>query len=300
MSMLTVPVSADSRDRVIRPYDVLASRGIDGRGFRAESQTQDVTGHRDFDVQLAEHALTLTVDGSPTRVEASIDGGPVQRFLVRPGQVTLLPAGQRIRGFADGVGTRAEVRLYLTQEALISALGMEIEPSRIALVTAMELRNPSIAHSIAALGREVERPGPLGRLYTDSLAAIVITELVRCHSTYRIAPKRSEPVALGRLGRITEYIDAHIDEDLSLSTLAAKAGLSAATLAREFRRAMRESVHQYVLRRRVENAAALLAATEEPIADIALASGFSSQAHLTSAFRRFSATTPGVYRRELR
>jgi AraC family transcriptional regulator len=50
----------------------------------------------------------------------------------------------------------------------------------------------------------------------------------------------------------------------------------------------------------MEWAAALLAGTEQSIADIALETGFSSQAHLTTAFQRLYRTTPAAYRRERR
>jgi AraC family transcriptional regulator len=59
-------------------------------------------------------------------------------------------------------------------------------------------------------------------------------------------------------------------------------------------------VHQHVLCRRVASAAALLGNTDQSIAQIALATGFSSQAHLTTAFQRLNRTTPAAYRRKRR
>jgi hypothetical protein len=55
----------------------------------------------------------------------------------------------------------------------------------------MDLRNPSILHAMAALGREVEQPGPMGRAYAESLVVLAVTELVRHHST--LAGARSRP-----------------------------------------------------------------------------------------------------------
>jgi AraC family transcriptional regulator len=83
-------------------------------------------------------------------------------------------------------------------------------------------------------------------------------------------------------------------------TLAAEAGMSPAHLSRGFKRAMGRSVHQYLLGRRVEWAAALLGGTEHSIVEIALETGFSSQAHLTTAFQHKFRTTPAAYRRERR
>jgi AraC-like DNA-binding protein len=43
-----------------------------------------------------------------------------------------------------------------------------------------------------------------------------------------------------------------------------------------------------------------LAATEAPIAQIALTAGFSDQSQLTRTFRRVTGTTPAAYRAERR
>jgi len=283
-------------------YDaaILSLKSIDGSGFRVESQTQDVTGHCDFDVQRPEHMLTLTPDGPPTRVEARFDNGPLERFVVRPGQLTLLPVGQRARGYTDGLGSRGEVRLYFEPELVTHAVGADVDPSRLELVRSMDLRNPSILQAMAALGREVEQPGPMGRVYAESLVVVTLTELVRRHSTLTMAPDRSQALPARRLRRIIDYIGAHLGEDLSLLTLAAEAGVSPAHFARGFKGAMGASVHQYLLARRVEWAGALLGGTELSIVEIALETGFSSQAHLTTAFQRLYCTTPAAYRRESR
>ncbi len=280
--------------------EILSQKGVDGSGFKVELQTQDVTGHRYLDVTLREHALSLTLDGPGTRVEAHIDGGPIERFQVRPGQLILLPVGQRIRGHTDGVGIRRRIRLSFKPELVTRSVGVDIDPSRVRLVRSIDLRNPNILHTMAALEREVEKPGPMGRLYVESLVVVTLTELVRHHSTLANLANRRTALPSRRLHRIIDYIEAHLGEDLSLLTLAAEAGVSPAHLARAFKRAMGGSVHRYLLRRRVEWAAALLVSTELTIAEIALETGFSSQAHLTTAFRHQYGTTPAAYRRDRR
>jgi len=286
----------------IQSYDaeILSHRSLQGNGFRVESETQNVAGHRAFDVQIPEHTLTLTPDGPPTWVSGQIDGRPIDPFPVRPGQLTLLPAGQRFRGYTDGLGTRGEVRLFFDPEFVTHASGAEIDPSRVELMRCMELRNPSILQALATLGREVEQPGPMGRAYAESLVVLTLTELVRHHSTLAAAPDHTPDLPSRRLRRVIDYIEAHLGADLSLLTLAAEAGMSPAHFAREFKRAKGTSVHRYLLGRRVAWAAALLAGTDQSVAEVALATGFSSQAHLTTAFQRQNGTTPAAYRRERR
>jgi AraC family transcriptional regulator len=292
-------LAAPSRP-LIRPFEVLSEKSFSGSWFRVESQQQDVTGRRVFDVQFPTHQLTLTPDGPVTRVAARIDGGRLERFPVQPGQLTLLPSGQRIRGYTRGIGTRGEVRLLYDPELMRHVLDSDVAPSRLALVRSMDLRNPDILHAMAALGREVEHPGPMGRVYVESLVVVVVAELVRHHSTLTSAGDLPQDLSSVRLRRVVDYIEAHLGEDLALLTLAGQAGVSAAHLARGFKSATGQSVHQHVLCRRVASAAALLGNTDQSIAQIALATGFSSQAHLTTAFQRLNRTTPAAYRRKRR
>jgi AraC family transcriptional regulator len=209
-----------------------------------------------------------------------------------------LPIGELIRGYTEGLGIRGEVQLFFGPELLTQVGGVDIDPSHFGLVRSMDLRNPSILQAMAALGREVEQPGPMGRAYAESLVVVTLTELVRGHSTLSMATNRDEALPSRRLRQVIDYIEAHLGEDLSLLALAAEAEMSPAHLSRGFKRATGQSVHQYLLGRRVEWAAALLAGAEHSIAEIALETGFSSQAHLTTAFQHRYSTTPAAYRRE--
>src|SRR6267143_1111599 len=80
-------------------------------------------------------------------------GAPLERFPVRPGQLTLLPIGQRIHGYTDGLGKRGEVRLFYEPAFVRHAIGADVNPSRLRLVRSMDLRNPIILQALAALGR---------------------------------------------------------------------------------------------------------------------------------------------------
>ncbi|MFV3076329.1 helix-turn-helix domain-containing protein [Niveispirillum fermenti] len=96
--------------------------------------------------------------------------------------------------------------------------------------------------------------------------------------------------------RVVLFIEQNLDDDLSLATLAAVVGLSPSHFARRFKAAAGEAPHRYVLSRRVNAAKRLLLETEMPLAEIAAAAGFSSQAHLTGIFGRAVGMTPGAYR----
>lgn len=99
------------------------------------------------------------------------------------------------------------------------------------------------------------------------------------------------------LAAIDRFIAGNIEQALRVDDLAMLAGLSRFHFLRCFKRATGSSPLQYILARRVEHAAALLAAHEASIAEVAYAAGFSSQSHLNATFKRHVGMTPGAYRR---
>ncbi|WP_164007277.1 helix-turn-helix domain-containing protein [Pyxidicoccus trucidator] len=99
------------------------------------------------------------------------------------------------------------------------------------------------------------------------------------------------------LRRVHLFAIAHLEGPLHLADLAARAQLSPYHFARAFKSSTGETPRAYVERLRVEKAEGLIRDTELPLADIALACGFSSQSRFTTAFRRATGFTPARYRR---
>jgi AraC-like DNA-binding protein len=99
-----------------------------------------------------------------------------------------------------------------------------------------------------------------------------------------------------RLRRVMDYIDASLDEPLTVPALAGVAGMSPSHFAVLFKRSTGVSPHEAVLRRRVVKAKELLSEDAHTIAAIGCQVGFSSQAHFTTAFRKRIGVTPRTYR----
>jgi AraC family transcriptional regulator len=64
-----------------------------------------------------------------------------------------------------------------------------------------------------------------------------------------------------------------------------------------FRESTGTTPHQYVMQRRIARAEKMLSENELGVAEIAVACGFSSQAHLTLAFKKQTGLAPAEYRR---
>ena len=91
-------------------------------------------------------------------------------------------------------------------------------------------------------------------------------------------------------------IDAHLGERLTLPAIAGLLDTSPFHFAHAFKQGTGVAPHQYVIRRRIERAKELLAATDLPLAEIALAVGCASQSHFSALFHRVTGLTPQTYR----
>jgi AraC family transcriptional regulator len=92
-----------------------------------------------------------------------------------------------------------------------------------------------------------------------------------------------------RVQRVLEYIDSHLDQDLTVEDLAHVACLSRYHFGRKmFKQSTSITLHQYVLSRRIQRARDLLSTRHNSLAEIALAAGFPNQSHFTIAHWRYA------------
>jgi transcriptional regulator GlxA family with amidase domain len=97
--------------------------------------------------------------------------------------------------------------------------------------------------------------------------------------------------------RIREYVEANLEFRIELVDLAAIANLSRCHFAYAFKQSLGCTPHRYVMSRRLERARQLLGESALPIAEIALATGFADQSHLSRSFRALFGVSPRAYRR---
>jgi AraC family transcriptional regulator len=169
---------------------------------------------------------------------------------------------------------------------------------RVEIRNRFQIRDAQLENICWALKAEMEASYPSGRLYTDSLAVSVASRLVSTHSSIA-NPRPAQNGGLGgrRLKQALAYIEDHLSEDLSLSSIAAITGISASHFKTLFRESAGVPVHQYVIQRRIERAKDLLMQDKLSIAEIALATGFSHQSHLARHMRRSVGLSPRAMKR---
>ena len=107
-----------------------------------------------------------------------------------------------------------------------------------------------------------------------------------------------QPALLERhLLRARDLIDGRYSERLDLRALSRAAHVSPRHFSRSFRKIFGETPYQYLLSRRLERARHLLRTTDDSVAEICLAVGFTSVGSFTSTFTRHVGVSPTTYRR---
>ena len=99
------------------------------------------------------------------------------------------------------------------------------------------------------------------------------------------------------LSRVVELVHERLADPPSVAELAEAAGCSPAVLGARVRRVFGLAPRQLVLRARLDHAVVLLTTTDQPLAEVALATGFYDQPAFTRTFAAHTGETPLEARR---
>ena len=95
--------------------------------------------------------------------------------------------------------------------------------------------------------------------------------------------------------QVTQFLGENIDKDFSHDVLAAKYRIHPGYLSRLFKQDMGETLSEYLLRIKIERAAALLKEGRYKIGDIAGMVGYSASSYFSIAFKKFTGCSPREY-----
>jgi len=140
---------------------------------------------------------------------------------------------------------------------------------------------------------------PSGRLFLDSIEQALAVALVNGYAVrHRSVQTYRGGLGCARLRRIKEFVDAKMEDELTLCQMAQSVELTTAHFSRMFRKSTGESPHHFVLRHRVERVKEMLRAAETRVLDVAVACGFKTQQHFARVFRQMCRVSPTEYRQE--
>jgi AraC family transcriptional regulator len=222
--------------------------------------------------------------------------GRYHQDITRRGSIGIYPAEVPHRSICTET---VEFLVMTIAPAFLDGIASEwVDPTTTTLIPHTPSQtDPLLLEMGLALKREVELGCLGGRLYGDSIATMLAVHLLRNYSNF--APQirhDADRLSAHRLKQALDYIHDRLTEDISLAEISEYLGMSCYYFARWFKQSMGITPYQYVIQQRVECAKRSLEREGKSLADIALASGFSSQSQMTQHFRKLTGTTPRAYR----
>jgi AraC family transcriptional regulator len=277
----------------------LSTAGTRWAGFTLEVHEAplqgDVTGH--LSIPAGSGSCLVLINDGRAEVEYCSQGRR-QRTHVRPGYSSLT-SDELVLDRIRWTGRAEYTIVSLPPGTLVAGndqgpSGRASDASQPALHN--EASDPQVTALLGCMRREIECGCPGGRLFGESISLALATHLSRRYQRAARPPAALPQLTERQCGRIDDYLRAHLDQEVSVFTLAALAGLSPSYFSTQFRHSFGMTPHRYLTQRRIEEAKRLLRQTGMPLSDIALQVGYSDQSHFTHAFRRCEGSTPAAWR----
>ena len=225
------------------------------------------------------------------------DNGPAQRGQLLRDNFSFRPSGVT---FESSIEAPVRfIQVVQRHDAYDNIVSEMVRGGAVNLEPRAGLHDPLVSQMVLTVANQIDH-GFMDTILADALSTALAVRILRHYvdrSAIELAPSSGLPRE--RLQRVRDYIEAHLDDRLSLADLAAVACLSPYHFSRSFKLALGVGPQRYVMQRRFERAKVLMRRTNQPLASIAQAAGFSDQSHLTSVFRRETGVTPGQFRAAL-
>jgi AraC family transcriptional regulator len=234
------------------------------------------------------HYIAISRDIEDLHFHVRDAQGAWQPVVMKPDSLWIQPANQPLSFHVEMMSRWCGV---IVQPAKLRALvGAEaaVEP-------AIGLQDEVLTSVMRAMTAEVLQGGGSGVRFADTMLTVISTQLLRLFGAANAAPKGGITGRQHRL--VVDHVDAHLEHDIAVSDLAQVAGLSEAHFSRAFKPTAGLAPHKFITERRLERAKRMLADTPESLIQIALACGFSDQAHFSRSFQRVFGVSPSALRK---
>jgi AraC family transcriptional regulator len=273
----------------------------DGRGWKnLYASVAAEEPWRDTLPPIDHHCIAYCLSGS-AMISRRIDGEKPRITRLSPRLLGMIPAG--VSSDWQVAGSPRVLLVYI-RKALVERLAEEVfdrDPARLEIVAGLGFRDSLLEQLVLAVLNELQNERHGNPLYVETLANAIAAQLLKSHNSKAIGGLGSRLCEHGDLSqsclhRAVDYIAASLDSELTIEKLANVASMNPIYFARVFKKRLGIAPHQFILNKRIERAKELLAYSDTPIVEIALATGFSSQSHLSSVFKRVVGSTPKNFR----
>lgn len=250
-------------------------------------------GERQFNVRLDE--TFASINFAPAEGTSSLAGDRLRRYDRRPFEYIVAPPRFPLKGESKAAPEVLAFVVKFEQMRETFAQAYDVEPGLLDPEVVLGDPDPFVAELARKIRQQISAKR-VARRYLETLCDALLAEMFK-PIVERRTRKRRQTFDTRKVDMLLDYIDANLEGDLAIENLAGLAGVSSHQLSRAFKSSVGVSPHSYVIQRRTDAARELLLNENYPLADIAFATGFSSQSHMTTAFKKVLGITPAAVRR---
>jgi AraC family transcriptional regulator len=245
------------------------------------------------DLPVAHHIVELASQQHVSLGERPNWRGHLRPFSKYPGICNLFPDGIRpkLRSF-----TQTNLIVCGLDPDFVEEVSQELNLNPVAqLRVQIDIRDESLGYLMRLLENAAKPGEPAANLYVDHLIYSFTLRLFSLghDRQYTYIPQGALPAH--KLRRVIERMNADLDTDLALKTLAPESGYSRNHFLSMFRAATGCTPHQYFLRQRIEKSKSLMKNRFLRIIDIAESCGFTSQSQFSRVFRRVTSNQYEIF-----
>lgn len=261
----------------------------------AHFEAPDGFGEETWFDELPDTLIAWILGGADIQVEFGVHRG--RTFPYRSRSISLQAAGRPSRFLA-----RAKIsfgHFYLPPALfarIANDLGQSTDPRNLReeLTFFADDTLHSWLNDYLVRARDLDLPP--SRVEMEARAVLIIERVLTKHQIDRHKTFRGG-IAPRKLRMLMDYMYERLDQDISLSELAALADLSPYHCCRAFRQSTGLPPHAWLTARRIERAQELLAASPSlSLMEVAVTVGFQTQSAFGAAFKRRVGVTPGQWR----
>ena len=295
----TLAIDFTQENSVLQVYPqapLLSSKDLSWHGIHVSYYRQPP--HETIEYEPRQYLISIHL-GQPVTLQQHWQGGNSTKEFQMYGDVSIYPTARSLRETWNADSEFLEIYLMSTLFSQITSELINVE--RLEILPQPSIRDPLIQQLGLSLKAELENTvrelsgiNKVGnRLFAESTSMLLAVHLIKQYSSHKpVVQDNPHKLPKHKLQVVTDYIQTHLNEDISLEALAQEVGMSIHHFSRLFKRSLGYSPYQYVLKCRVEQAKVLLLQRQLNIADVAFTVGFSSQSHFTQHFKRFVGATP--------
>jgi AraC family transcriptional regulator len=291
--------SAGALDHVVDifPTNAINRRAVSWNGVRAEIVQATRRDRIEFGFRAPFHLLVAYEQGMRRDGETFVEGLPSSKLREVRRRLTFVPAGHEYREWQEAHTLARIAYFYFDPVKMPSPSETRFMTPPFAPLLFFE---DGMLWDSAMKAAAMVESGSANQRYCDALGTVLAHDLVRVSAETR----RSNLPVRGGLGAwqqriVTNYIEEHLADPISLATLAQLVRLSLYHFCRAFKKSFGVPPHRYHNIRRIERAKCLLAKPACSVTEIGLMIGFSETSSFTTAFRRMTGSTPTAYRRSI-